>query len=332
VYEELAAAGYRPRDTHERLVSIYLRLRKGEDALRHAEALREFDPADRKLRGEIADLHVLIGREEEGISELVALWKEDRSDLAPAKRVVEIRLAGDRFAEAEPLLREMLAAHPEDAWCWTRLSYALLRLGDSDGSLRALERAVAADPADAGAAFLLGNTYFATGRLEDALREFERARASGLRTAELLGKKAAAEAELGRPEAAIETLRELLRLEPENASAQNHLGYLLSDLGRDLDEAERLVMRAIEQHPENPFFRDSLGWVYFRKGDYEGAVRELRSAHDGRGEDPVILEHLADALAASGRVREAAEAYRAVLRIRPENAGAARKLREIAEP
>ncbi|MFH1679639.1 MAG: tetratricopeptide repeat protein [Candidatus Eisenbacteria bacterium] len=330
-YEKLAADGYRPFDIHHRLVGVYLRLGRGEDAIRNAEVLAEIDPSNMKLRAELGDLYLSLGREREGIAALEAAWKADPGEPGPARRLVEVHLAAERFEEAEALLRELLAHDGEDSWAWARLSYARLRLGDEEESLRAIERAAAIDPTNGGIHYLLGNTYLLRGRLEEALEHFTLAFQGGIESVDLYYKKANLEAQFGKEEEAIRTLRALLPLDPDHPQSLNLLGYLLAVKGRDLDEAERLILRALEHRPGNPFFRDSLGWLYFRKGDLARAIRELEEAREGLKEDPTVLEHLADAYAAAGRREEAARAYRGVLLLEEGNEEALRKLRALEE-
>ena len=62
-------------------------------------------------------------------------------------------------------------------------------------------------------------------------------------------------------------MRELLEVNPQNASALNFIGYTLADHGEQLEEAERLVRRALAIHPDSGAYLDSLGWVQFRRGD-----------------------------------------------------------------
>jgi Flp pilus assembly protein TadD len=92
-------------------------------------------------------------------------------------------------------------------------------------------------------------------------------------------------------DAAAAAFRECLRLDPENASAYNYLGYMLADRGVQLDEALRLINTAIGLEPENGYFVDSLGWVFYRLGRLEEARQELERAAS-LVEDAVVREHL----------------------------------------
>jgi tetratricopeptide (TPR) repeat protein len=102
-------------------------------------------------------------------------------------------------------------------------------------------------------------------------------------------------------------LLEILKLDPNSTSANNDLGYLWADQNRNLAEAEAMIRKAIEndrsqrkvfgadQGEDNAAYIDSLGWVLFRKGDFEGARKELEKAVSlPDGDDPVLWDHLGD--------------------------------------
>ncbi|OIQ70788.1 beta-barrel assembly-enhancing protease [mine drainage metagenome] len=90
-------------------------------------------------------------------------------------------------------------------------------------------------------------------------------------------------------------LRRLLKSHPDDAQALNALGYTLADSGRELPEARRLIERALQLDPGNPFIVDSLGWLEFRSGDLPRAVQLLEQAWAARP-DPEIGAHLGEVL------------------------------------
>ena len=112
---------------------------------------------------------------------------------------------------------------------------------------------------------------------------------------------------------ALERMREAIQLNPQNASALNYLGYSLAEDRGDLEEAERLIQRALSLDPNDGFYVDSLGWVYFQRGEYMKAVEQLERAVELTGDDPTINEHLADAYREIGRESEALRLYREAL-------------------
>ena len=99
-------------------------------------------------------------------------------------------------------------------------------------------------------------------------------------------------------------LRRVIELNPDNAHAHNALGYSLADRSQRLPEARVLIQRALELSPGDPFITDSLGWVEFRLGNAEEALRLLRRAYATRP-DTEIGAHLGEVLWALGQHDEA---------------------------
>ncbi|MDD4270809.1 MAG: tetratricopeptide repeat protein [Pirellulales bacterium] len=108
---------------------------------------------------------------------------------------------------------------------------------------------------------------------------------------------------------AVEWLQQVLDEFPEDPGALNDLGYLWADENMHLHRARRMIERAVEAEPDNGAFRDSLGWVLFRQGQYERAVAELEKAAEFEP-DPVVLDHLGEAYARCKQNDKAAAAWR----------------------
>lgn len=90
-------------------------------------------------------------------------------------------------------------------------------------------------------------------------------------------------------------LREVIALDPGHAHSYNALGYSLADRNQRLPEALKLITRALEIAPNDPFIMDSMGWIKFRLGDYVTAVQYLEKAYRVRPEAD-IAAHLGEAL------------------------------------
>jgi tetratricopeptide (TPR) repeat protein len=106
-------------------------------------------------------------------------------------------------------------------------------------------------------------------------------------------------------DAAEREFRKVLTANPKNASALNYLGYMLADRNIRLNEALEMIRQAVELDPNNGAYLDSLGWVYYRLGDYEKAEQYLRSAIERYSKDPTVHDHLADVLAKRGNLKDA---------------------------
>ncbi|WP_184255874.1 tetratricopeptide repeat protein [Rhodopseudomonas rhenobacensis] len=100
-------------------------------------------------------------------------------------------------------------------------------------------------------------------------------------------------------------MKKALELQPEQPHVLNYLGYSWIDQGINLDDAMKMIKRAVDQRPDDGYIVDSLGWAYFRIGNYEEAVKNLERAIDLKPEDPTINDHLGDAYWRVGRTLEA---------------------------
>jgi len=88
-------------------------------------------------------------------------------------------------------------------------------------------------------------------------------------------------------------IQEILNGDPNNADALNFLGYSLLESGDDIDEAYRLITKAVSLKPEDGYIRDSLGWFYYKTGKIDKALVEIQKAFDLVNTDVVITKHLA---------------------------------------
>jgi len=107
-------------------------------------------------------------------------------------------------------------------------------------------------------------------------------------------------------EPAEQFFRQALELDPNSAMTMNYLGYMLADKGTRLTEALKLIRKAVELEPMNGAYLDSLGWAYFKLGQYELAEENLRQAAERDRTDPTVHEHLGDLYEKTGRIRLAA--------------------------
>ncbi|MEO7169175.1 MAG: tetratricopeptide repeat protein, partial [Sphingomonas sp.] len=115
----------------------------------------------------------------------------------------------------------------------------------------------------------------------------------------------------GEWETALPHLRRAVELAPNQAVALNYLGYALVDRGERIGEGRELLERASKLQPEDPAITDSLGWAYFRSGDFARALPLLERAAQGNPSSATINEHLGDVYWRSGRRFEARYAWRA---------------------
>jgi len=88
-------------------------------------------------------------------------------------------------------------------------------------------------------------------------------------------------------------------------------------MGKNLGEAEKMILKALRLRPGNGYMLDSLGWVYFKQNRFDEALKCLKEAATILPGDPAITEHLGDVYMALNRRQEALNAYRQALKLNP---------------
>jgi len=199
---------------------------------------------------------------------------------------------------------------------------ALALMGRTEEAIAAIGSAAARDPHEDDYVLPLADLLSSAGRPLEALalvsERAEAARAEGEGDWRFELAAGALLLEADRTDPAIAALRRAAALAPSEPEALNYLGYTLADQGRDLDEAFRLLSRAVALAPGSGSVVDSYGWAYFRRGDYDSAVRQLENAVRLDPTSPVITDHLGDAYWRTGREREAVFEWRRALDLDPE--------------
>jgi tetratricopeptide (TPR) repeat protein len=125
---------------------------------------------------------------------------------------------------------------------------------------------------------------------------------------------------------AIEVLEECVKGTEKIPEAFNYLGYTYAEMGIELARAVELISVAIELVPDNGTYYDSLGWVYFKKGELEKAEKALLKAKALINDDATILEHLGDVYDALGNDEKALENWEASRGYDPGNKDLAEKI------
>jgi tetratricopeptide (TPR) repeat protein len=286
---------------------------------RHKEAADVLDQA--RLNGtEEPRLHFYAGL----VHERMHSWQKaaDAFGAVPKEQVelsheAAVHRAGclsalGQHSRALELYKKAVEERSEDLTALQGYAMALDRAGQGGQAEQVLLKAVAERPApelyEAAA-----RLYDKQGKHTEAIALLSKGLAKRPRDEALLYALGAAYERGGEVQKSLEKMRAVLDINPDNANALNFIGYTLADKGIDNSEAERLVSRALELKPDQGAFLDSLGWVYFRRGDFGRAVEWLEKASAASPGEATIDEHLGDAYARVARQGDAAEAYRRAL-------------------
>ena len=104
-------------------------------------------------------------------------------------------------------------------------------------------------------------------------------------------------------EKAVADFSKALVIDPQNAGVLNYLRYMLADQGQKLPEALKLIRQAVDLEPQNGAYLDSMGWVYFKSGQYAEAEENLRKANERINTDPTVHDHLGEVYEKTGKLK-----------------------------
>jgi tetratricopeptide (TPR) repeat protein len=229
-------------------------------------------------------------------------------------RLAETYERARRWADAAQAFERAQALNTRNTALLPRRALALINAGKAAEARSLLQPLVAASTApDAAVMYLLAEAQRADHDLESAeatTRKLLTAHPDDVRGLHVLS---LIQQERGDMKAAEGTLRDLVTRDPEDANALNSLGYMLAERGERLDEAVQLVQRALKLDPDNPSFLDSLGWAYFQQGRLDQADPPLTEAAAKLQTSSVVQEHLGDLRFKQQRFADAASAWERAL-------------------
>jgi tetratricopeptide (TPR) repeat protein len=191
--------------------------------------------------------------------------------------------------------------------------------GDKQTAVKIARETLTAAPADQDAGSTLADLLRADERYDESAQVLDRLIAGEGDKVDwrLLYMRAVDFEESGRWAEAEHDLSAALKINPNEPELLNFLGYSWIDRGVKLPQAMAMVKRAVDLNPQSGAMLDSLGWGYYRLGDYPTAVEKLEAAVVLEAGDPDVNNHLGDAYWRVGRVDEARFQWRRVLTLEP---------------
>jgi tetratricopeptide (TPR) repeat protein len=186
--------------------------------------------------------------------------------------------------------------------------------GRIDRAIKVVRTALSSEPDHIDYYLYLGSFYEELERFSDALEVLQEGLYRDSTNGRLHFRAGVVYDKMGRKDESIAAMKNVLRLTPNDAEALNYLGYTYADMGINLDEAEMLIQSALKIKPDDGYITDSLGWVYYKRGDFGRALELLTKAVSLIPDDPVILEHLGDVYNQMNSKAKAVNYYRQSLK------------------
>ncbi len=321
------------RALQENLAQAYIRAGKFDEALAVYGGLRERYPEDLGLRAEVAGVYLARGEYARAATEFESILLQDSvnvevklhigemyfgqlgkdSTLAPLARSIFERIAAKHPADwraywflgaVGTLMRDdslavrnfkkvtELASWNADAWVY--LSSVFLGKNNFAEVARVLETALKVLPDDFRVNFFLGVSYSRLGRNSDAVRVLEKARQLNPRDVDAIAQLALVYDGMKKFEESDALYEEAIRIDASNHLVLNNYAYSLAERGTQLERALNFARKAVETQPDNPSYLDTIGWIYYRLGQFAEAERYVKEAISKGEVSAVVYEHLGD--------------------------------------
>ena len=181
-----------------------------------------------------------------------------------------------KHAEAGEYLKRSIDLNPTDVLALQAYGFTLNQLDQPEEALVYLNRAVEIDPENTQVLGVLGLIY-------DDLKMYTMSDS---------------------------VYTKALAIDPLDALVNNNYAYALSERGERLDEALEMAKKAIAVDPNNSSFLDTIGWIYYKMGDYEKAKENIEKAMITDSDNPTLLHHLGDVYSKLGENKKALEYWK----------------------
>ncbi len=201
---------------------------------------------------------------------------------------------------------EAAKALPQDRGVQSLYAFELAANGQGDRALELADKQLDGSPADIDTEISISNINLELRRTPAALAALDKAEALATTSAQrqtIMLRRAAALDRDKQFAAAEAQYRKVLALDPSSAEVLNDFGFMLADQNDRVPEALKMIQQAVAAEPANGAYLDSLGWAYFRLGQYSLAETNLQKAIERAPSDPSIHDHLGQLYEKTGRLK-----------------------------
>ncbi len=276
----------------------------------HAEGPKKLNLGARFLVAQVAQNI----KSYDAAAEFLRLCLEERPNLPFLHRsLASVLEMGGKTDEAIASANRAIEINPQDVEAHSTLAWVFTHSSQYQKAIEKYEqmlRDFGDNPDDARSTrYMLSNVYVQTGQYQKAIEEYERLLKDFGDNAEVARRTrlmlSNVYVQTGEMEKSEQVLEEILKEHPDDAAANNDLGYLWADQGKNLEQAEKMIRKALDRYaaerepgePEkNAAYLDSMGWVLYKLGRPEEAAKFLEEAIsvDEGAEDGTIVDHLGD--------------------------------------
>jgi tetratricopeptide (TPR) repeat protein len=271
---------------NEKVIALYTGLkvleRDWQGAIELCKKAIEKNPGRSVGYYHLGMIYHMMNRPEEALQLLEKAIEVAPGNIQPMKLMVSIYIGQKRFDEALTLCEAQKQRVNNELARMAEIEYIkgtiFLARGDKPTAVRHLKKAIADNPALLDPHFVLGNLCLQEKNLEQAMAHYKA-------VLSLDEKNVAAVMALGdihylrkENKDAEDYYRRALSIKSNYAPAANNLAFILSGNENKLEEAARFAQLAVKKMPQNANARDTMGWIFYRQGNYPKAIAEFEQS------------------------------------------------------
>jgi len=302
-------------EARDELAAIYLKKNNLKEAEAEYKEIINLTPNIPFGHNRLASVYIKSGNDSNAIAELNTSLKLNSNQPEIINTLAGIYVNKKDFKMAEDVAQKTITAHPDGGFGYHLMADIQAAQKNYEKALQYYEKAEKVSRNNFLSPMAAGNIYLIMGKTAKALEAYKRAEKANPRHPAIYFYQGSVFERFGEKNKAIERYVKSLSLDPNYVPSINNLAYLYSEKRDRLDEAQRLAERAKKIAPKDGVITDTLGWVYYKKGDSSKAITFLKEAVSLSPNEPTIRYHLGLAYIRNGMNGEARKEIEGALKM-----------------
>ena len=238
-------------------------------------------------------------------------------------------IGAQQLDKAENYLRTLVQINPKNKFGWVYLALVYNQQNDHEEALRVLQMALTYFKDDPILLNIYGSTLIQEKRYTEARTVLEKAHQTQPDDRDIIVSLGIVYDQLKLYPQLDSLYQYALQKYPNDPLLLNNYAYSLAERGKNLEAALQMAQKALARDSTNGAFLDTIGWIYYKLGDYQTALEYLLLAEKNREESAEVMSHIAEVYLKLGDLENARKYFQRALQLEPDNNAIKQKLQQL---